>query len=103
MFNEWSIVVKHSAERIKMVNGGITKIVIGGALSGGLAILSFMGYGIVNNDIRNTSEHIEIRKEQAVGDEKVSRKIDSVKDIVTDIQLEQRELTVLINRIDKKL
>ena len=60
----------------------------------GSGVISFMGYGIVNNDIRNTGQHIEIRKEVAIGDEKNEEKIDEVKEIVTDIRLEQKEMIV---------
>ena len=87
-------------------NAIIIKATIGILLSSG--VLGFMGYGIVNNDIRNTGEHTEIRKEVAVGDEKNEESIDEVKDIVTDIRLEQKAMVVeqkhminILQRLDK--
>jgi hypothetical protein len=75
-----------------MTNGNITKIIIGG----GMALLTFMGYGIVDNEIRNVNDHKEIRKEVVVA-------VNEVKDIVTDVRLEQREQRVLLKGIASKL
>jgi hypothetical protein len=66
-----------------------------------------MGYGIVNNDIRNTGEHTEIREERVDGDQRVYDKIDKVEDLATEIQLEQKdfrmEQRVLVQGIMDKL
>ena len=79
-----------------MVNGNLTKIVIGGSATMFLTVLGFMGNGIVENEQRNVSEHIEIRKEavEAIGE---------VKNIVTDVRLEQREQGILLKGIAAKL
>ena len=65
--------------------------------------LPFMGYGIINNEVRNVGEHTDIRKEihQAVG--QATEKVDAVEDIVTDIRLEQREQKVIQKAILDKL
>ena len=75
-----------------------------------IAILGFMGKGIVDNDKLNTKQHIEIRKEQAQGDKEVHAHIEQVKDKITDIRLEQMEQrTIMTNqqdileKIEKKL
>ena len=84
-----------------MANNIAFKAVIGTLFGSG--ILAFMGYGIINNEIRNVKEHTEIRKEQVnirreanEGDERLNKKIDEVKKIVTDVRLEQRELTTIV-------
>lgn len=75
-----------------------TSLSVGGVILVG--ILSFMGNGIVENDRRNTEDHKKIRKE-------VTEKIEEVKDITTDIRLEQRtlgvELKYAIKDLEKKL
>jgi len=65
-----------------------------------IAILGFMGKGIVDNDKLNTVQHIEIRKEQVIGDIMVQEKVEEVKDIVTDIRLEQRTIAETLKRIE---
>ena len=65
-----------------------------------IGILGFMGGGIVENDRLNTSEHTSIRREIVVGDEAVISKVDNVKDIVTDIRLEQRTIIESLKRIE---
>lgn len=67
-----------------------------------IAILGFMGKGIVDNDRTNTQQHIEIRKEMIAGDAIVKEKVDDVKDIVTDIRLEQRSIIETLKRIEHK-
>jgi len=68
-----------------------------------LAILGFMGKGIVDNDKVNTTQHIEIRKEQVHGDYIVRDKIDNVHDKVTNVLLKQTEQRVLLEEIRGKL
>ncbi len=80
-----------------------SKIIIGVVSSAGIALFSFMGYGIVNNDVRNSNDHIEIRREYLVGDVAVTRKIEKVQDTVTDIRLKQTEQRVLLQFIADKL
>lgn len=80
-------------------NAIVTKTIVGIIFGSGL--LGFMGYGIVNNDIRNTKDHIEIRKEQLAGDKDNREKLNVVKDIVTDIRIEQREMHTILKRMDK--
>jgi len=82
-------------------NNNATRAVIGIIFTSG--ILTFMGYGIVNNDIRNQKEHTDIRKEHVAirkemfeADRRLNEKVEEVKDIVTDVRLEQRELTTII-------
>jgi len=79
------------------------KIIIGGAVSALIAILGFMGGGIVKNDNKNTVSHTEIRKEMLVGDTAVRRTVDKVEDIVTDIRIEQTEQRVILQTIAGKL
>ena len=61
-----------------------------------LSILVFMGNGIVANENRNVKEHTEIRKEIVTVSKDARESIDRVKDIVTDIRLEQREISTLL-------
>jgi len=49
---------------------------------------------IKTNDKLNTKDHKEIRKEYR-------DKIDGVKDIVTEIRLEQREMLTILKKLDK--
>ena len=86
-----------------LINGNIYKIFVGGGISATLALLGFMGNGIVNNDRSNVIQHIEIRKEMMQGDMAVTAKIDKVQDIVTDIRLKQTEQKVLLKEIKGKL
>ena len=86
-----------------MINGNLTKIFVGGAVTVGISIVSFMGYGIVNNDVRNTTGHVEIRREMLISDKEIDRNIDRVKDIVTDVRLEQVEQRGILERIEGKL
>ena len=76
-----------------MANGLIGKVVVGGIVT---TAISLTGWGIVNNDVRNTAEHVEIRKESLAGEEKVLKKVDKVYDIVIETQLEQREMSAYI-------
>ena len=75
-----------------MSNSTIIKWAVGGSIS----LLSFMGYGIVGNEVRNIGEHTEIRKE-------VVEKVDMLKDVVTDVRLEQMEQRGILERIEDKL
>ena len=75
-----------------------------------IAILGFMGKGIVDNDRINEQQHIEIRKEVQQGDKEVHAHISQVKDRITDIRLEQMEQRgmmatqkALLEKIEKKL
>ena len=75
-----------------------------------IAILGFMGKGIVDNDRRNTNEHTNIRREVIQGDKEVHANIGRVKDIVTNIDKQQTEQRVimqsqqrLLEKIEKKL
>ena len=86
-----------------MLNGNTLKT-IGAALPPTImiAIIGFIGKGVVDNDRINNSQHIEIRKEQIEGDAVTTEKIDDVKEIVTDIRLEQRTITEMLKRIEAK-
>lgn len=71
--------------------------IVAGALSTVLiSILAFMGNGIVDNDVRNVRDHTAIREERTAEVRRVEsdlyKKIEQVKDIVTDVKLEQREM-----------
>ena len=76
-----------------MPNGMMVKVVAGGIVTTAITIA---GWGIVNNDVRNTASHTEIRKESLEGDEKVMVKVDKVEDIVTEIRIEQRDISSYI-------
>lgn len=86
-----------------MINGSLQKILIGGGVSAAIGITSFMGYGIVNNDVRNTTQHIDIRREAIEADKEIDHSIDKVKEIVTDIRIEQSEQRVILHTIAEKL
>ena len=88
-----------------MINGNFSlyKIFIGAGVSATLGLLTFMGNGIVNNDKVNVSEHIAIRSEQVTADRAIYGKMDKVKDIVTDIRLEQVEQRIMLKGIAQKL
>lgn len=86
-----------------MINGNLNKILITSGIATLTGILSFMGGGIVSNDVRNTAQHTAIRKEMVSADLATLDKIDKVKDIVTDIRLEQAEQRGLLNDIKGKL
>jgi len=77
-----------------MANNTTVKAIVTVIFASG--ILTFMGYGIVNNDIRNTKDHISIRKDMVEMDKELNDKVEEVKDIVTDVRLEQRELTTIV-------
>ena len=72
-----------------MANGLLFKIVVGAVV--GTAV-TLTGGSMVGN----VREHTEIRKESIAGDEKVMIKVDKISDIVTDIRLEQREMSSYI-------
>jgi hypothetical protein len=84
-------------------NGNLYKIFVGGGISATLALLGFMGNGIVDNDRNNVKQHIDIRREMIEGDMDIHKNLDRVKDIVTDIRLEQTEQRVLLRGISEKL
>jgi len=86
-----------------VINGNLPKLLIGGGISGCIALLGFMGSGIVTNDRNNTTQHIEIRRESLGGDLEINRSVEKVKDIVTEIRLEQAEQRVILQGIAKKL
>jgi len=86
-----------------LINGNLYKIFVGGGISATIGILGFMGNGIVNNDKVNTSQHIEIRRESITGDILITNKLDKVKDIATDIRLEQVEQRTILKGIASKL
>ena len=67
-----------------------------------IALVGFVGKGVVDNDRRNTDEHIEIRREMVAGDARVTGKVDLVKDIVSDIRIEQRVMLETLKRIEAK-
>ena len=79
-----------------MINGTLMKWTIGGSISGIVALLSFMGYGIVGNEVRNIVDHKEIREE-------VIEKVDRLRDVVVDVRLEQMEQRGFLERIEAKL
>lgn len=71
----------------------MTKILSGGALALIMGALTFTGTGVVNNDIRNTEQHINIRKEMVAGDKELREHVALVKDIVVDIRIEQKAIS----------
>lgn len=79
------------------------KLFVGAGISATLGLLGFMGNGIVNNEIRNVKQHTEIRREMVIGDRSALDRVDKVKDIVTDIRIEQNQQRVLLNDIKSKL
>lgn len=79
------------------------KVFIGGGVTATLALLTFMGNGVVNNEVRNVQQHREIRKEIAAGDMAVRDSVDKIKDIVTDIRIDQVEQRSILREIEKKL
>ena len=81
-----------------MANGAfsIYKIFIGAGVSATLGLLTFMGNGIVSNDKTNTKEHTNIRREAVEA-------IDEVKDIATEIRIEQSEQRIMLKGIAQKL
>lgn len=84
-------------------NISLYKIFIGAGVSATIGILTFMGNGIIDNEVRNVTQHNEIRKEIYSGDMAVREKLDRVEDIVTEIKLDQRETQTMIKNIGKKL
>lgn len=79
------------------------KIFVGAGVSATLALLTFIGNGVVNNEVRNVTQHREIRKEMLSADKDISNSLDRVKDIVTDIRLEQVDQRAILKQIEKKL
>ena len=77
-------------------NGIMTKVLSGSTIAVIIGAISFIGKGVVDNDVRNTSQHIEIRREMVDGDKDLREHIAAVKDVVLDIRLEQRELGAFI-------
>ena len=67
------------------INGWALKWAVGIISTIFISLVGFIGKGVVDNDQRNTVEHIEIRKDSTEGFEKV-------KEIVTDIRIEQMEM-----------
>ena len=67
-------------------NGSMSKIIVGAIV---LTAIGMTGGAFVNNG----SEHVEIRKEREQGDKDVMQKVEKVEDIVTEIRLEQRDLS----------
>ena len=61
--------------------------------------LPTMAKAIIDNDRRNTDQHIGIKAEMIERDEKITEKMESVKDIVTDIRIEQREQMTILRSI----
>ncbi len=72
------------------------KTFVAGGITLTISLMGFMGKGIVDNERRNVDDHKEIRRETTL-------KIDRVKDIVTDIRIEQTEQRVLLQGIASKL
>lgn len=60
-----------------------------------IAVLGFMGNGMVTNEKANDLQHIEIRREQVIADVLVRDKMDDVKDIVYGMSQKQ---AVMIDR-----
>lgn len=75
------------------INGNLGKIIIGSLISIPVAVMGFMGKGIVDNDVRNTAQHVEIRKEQTSNYKELRNRMEDVKDIVIESKMEQRELS----------
>ena len=69
---------------------------VGSCIAAGIALLSFMGYGIVGNEVRNIEDHKDIRKE-------VVKKVDALRDAVTDVRLEQMHQRGILERIEEKI
>jgi len=83
------------------INGNILKFVI--PIASGLLIgsLSFMGTGIVSNDVRNTEQHIEIRQE-AMEDRKDTREqVERVDDKVDKMMVIQTEAVTILRSMNK--
>ena len=75
-----------------------------------VAVIGFMGKGMVDNEKANDRQHIEIhaadvmiRKEIHDGDEKVRDKMEVINEKTTDIRIEQSEQRVLLEGIAAKL
>lgn len=92
---------------VPKIIGGVSTAVL-------LTVLGFMGNGIVSNDVRNTEAHTKITNGYHTEDVRVLEKVEKVKDIVTnirieqtqmysDIRLEQHEQKVLLQSIAGKL
>ena len=80
-----------------MANGfSLYKIFIGAGVSATLGILTFMGNGIVGNERRNVDQHREIRKESIAS-------VNDVKNLVTDVRIEQSEQRIILRGIANKL
>lgn len=84
-----------------MANGNVVIVKVVTAVVFGSGLIGFMGKGIVDNNNRNVADHVKIREERIIGDEKNEDSIDEVKDIVTDIRIEQREQMTILRRLDK--
>jgi len=84
-------------------NISLYKIFIGAGVSATLGLLTFMGNGIVNNEVRNVTQHNEIRKEIYSGDTLVRDKLEKIDDDITLIKIEQKESQTILKNIEKKL
>ena len=91
-----------------LVNGTIGKIVMGALIATPLTAMTFMGNGIINNRETAIKEHnalsvedTKIRQEMVKADIALREKVANVKEIVTDIRLEQRTMTDILKRLDK--
>lgn len=82
-------------------NGWVLKTALGGGITVWIAITSFMGTSVVRNRELNIADHTVIRSEMVNRDEKIGDKIENVKDIVTDIRVEQREQMMILKELAK--
>jgi len=83
-------------------NGLIVKTAVGFGISVIIGAQTFAGNAIYKNRETNVQEHIEIRKDIASGDSIVRSEVNEVKDIVTNIRLEQRTMVETLKRIELK-
>ena len=63
--------------------------------------LPTMASAIWTNDRRNTDQHEVIKKTMIERDEAIVEKVEAVKDIVTDIRIQQMEQMTILKRLDK--
>lgn len=82
---------------------GWTKWLVGTLWGVLVMVIMFMGNVVYANRETAIKEHKEIETHSEVRDAKQQEEIESIKEIVTDIRLEQREIIVTLANIEKKL
>ena len=90
-----------------MATNGWTKWLVGTLWGVLVMVIMFMGNVVRGNDLDNRTDHKEIIKDSVRRHQVQQKEIEHVKEIVTDIRLEQRtiaaELKHGLQRIEKKL